>query len=153
MSQKSKERTELLKKVTPHDLVKFGIIPEMVGRLPVITTLDSLDKKALVRILTEPKNSLVKQYQKIFAIDGVNLLFTDAALEAVAQKAIDRKTGARGLRSIMEETLTKLMFDIPSDETVETVVIGEECVNGGEPRIERNPLKKHIPLEIAAAEN
>lgn len=153
MSQKSKERTELLKKVTPHDLVKFGIIPEMVGRLPVITTLDSLDKKALVRILTEPKNSLVKQYQKIFAIDGVNLLFTDAALEAVAQKAIDRKTGARGLRSIMEETLTKLMFDIPSDETVETVVIGEECVNGGEPGIERNPLKKHIPLEIAAAEN
>lgn len=155
MSQKSKERTELLKKVTPHDLVKFGIIPEMVGRLPVITTLDSLDKKALVRILTEPKNSLVKQYQKIFNIDGVNLQFTDAALEAVAQKAIDRKTGARGLRSIMEETLTGLMFDIPSDETVEAVVIGEDCVNGsGAPRIERNPLKKHVPLEIATtAEN
>ena len=155
MSQKSKERTELLKKVTPHDLVKFGIIPEMVGRLPVITTLDSLDKKALVRILTEPKNSLVKQYQKIFNIDGVNLRFTDAALEAIAQKAIDRKTGARGLRSIMEETLTGLMFDIPSDETVEAVVIGEDCVNGsGTPRIERNPLKKHIPLEIATtAEN
>lgn len=155
MSQKSKERTELLKKVTPHDLVKFGIIPEMVGRLPIITTLDSLDKKALVRILTEPKNSLVKQYQKIFNIDGVNLKFTDAALEAIAQKAIDRKTGARGLRSIMEETLTGLMFDIPSDETVEAVVIGEDCVNGsGAPRIERNPLKKHVPLEIATtAEN
>ncbi len=155
MSQKSKERTELLKKVTPHDLVKFGIIPEMVGRLPVITTLDSLDKKALVRILTEPKNSLVKQYQKIFNIDGVNLKFTDAALEAIAQKAIDRKTGARGLRSIMEETLTGLMFDIPSDETVEAVIIGEDCVNGsGAPRIERNPLKKHVPLEIATtAEN
>lgn len=155
MSQKSKDRTELLKKVTPHDLVKFGIIPEMVGRLPVITTLDSLDKKALVRILTEPKNSLVKQYQKIFNIDGVNLQFTDAALEAIAQKAIDRKTGARGLRSIMEETLTGLMFDIPSDETVEAVVIGEDCVNGsGAPRIERNPLKKHVPLEIATtAEN
>ena len=155
MSQKSKERTELLKKVTPHDLVKFGIIPEMVGRLPVITTLDNLDKKALVRILTEPKNSLVKQYQKIFNIDGVNLQFTDAALEAIAQKAIDRKTGARGLRSIMEETLTGLMFDIPSDETVEAVVIGEDCVNGsGAPRIERNPLKKHVPLEIATtAEN
>ena len=150
MSQKSKDRTELLKKVTPHDLVKFGIIPEMVGRLPVITTLDSLDKKALVRILTEPKNSLVKQYQKIFNIDGVNLQFTDGALEAIAQKAIDRKTGARGLRSIMEETLTGLMFDIPSDETVEAVVIGEDCVNGtGKPKIERNPLKKHIPLEIA----
>ena len=150
MSQKSKDRTELLKKVTPHDLVKFGIIPEMVGRLPVITTLDSLDKKALVRILTEPKNSLVKQYQKIFNIDGVNLQFTDGALEAIAQRAIDRKTGARGLRSIMEETLTGLMFDIPSDETVEAVVIGEDCVNGtGKPTIERNPLKKHIPLEIA----
>ena len=150
MSQKSKDRTELLKKVTPHDLVKFGIIPEMVGRLPVITTLDSLDKKALVRILTEPKNSLVKQYQKIFNIDGVNLQFTDGALEAIAQRAIDRKTGARGLRSIMEETLTGLMFDIPSDETVEAVVVGEDCVNGtGKPKIERNPLKKHIPLEIA----
>ena len=150
MSQKSKDRTELLKKVTPHDLVKFGIIPEMVGRLPVITTLDSLDKKALVRILTEPKNSLVKQYQKIFNIDGVNLQFTDGALEAIAQRAIDRKTGARGLRSIMEETLTGLMFDIPSDETVEAEVIGEDCVNGtGKPKIERNPLKKHIPLEIA----
>lgn len=151
MSQKSKERTELLKKVTPHDLVKFGIIPEMVGRLPVITTLDSLDKRALVRILTEPKNSLVKQYQKIFNIDGVNLKFTDAALEAIAQKAIDRKTGARGLRSIMEETLTGLMFDIPSDETVEAVIIGEDCVNGeGEPKIERDPHKKNMPLEIAA---
>ena len=151
MSQKSKERTELLKKVTPHDLVKFGIIPEMVGRLPVITTLDSLDKKALVRILTEPKNSLVKQYQKIFNIDGVNLKFTDAALEAIAQKAIDRKTGARGLRSIMEETLTGLMFDIPSDETVEAVIIGEDCVNSeGEPKIERDPHKKNMPLEIAA---
>lgn len=150
MSQKSKERTELLKKVTPHDLVKFGIIPEMVGRLPIITTLDSLDKKALVRILTEPKNSLVKQYQKIFNIDGVNLQFTDAALEAIAQKAIDRKTGARGLRSIMEETLTGLMFDIPSDETVEAVVIGEDCISGsGTPRVERNPLKKNVPLEIA----
>ena len=150
MSQKSKDRTELLKKVTPHDLVKFGIIPEMVGRLPVITTLDNFDKKALVRILTEPKNSLVKQYQKIFNIDGVNLQFTDGALEAIAQRAIDRKTGARGLRSIMEETLTGLMFDIPSDETVEAVVIGEDCVNGtGKPKIERNPLKKHIPLEIA----
>ena len=150
MSQKSKERTELLKKVTPHDLVKFGIIPEMVGRLPIITTLDSLDKKALVRILTEPKNSLVKQYQKIFNIDGVNLQFTDAALEAIAQKAIDRKTGARGLRSIMEETLTGLMFDSPSDETVEAVVIGEDCISGsGTPRVERNPLKKNVPLEIA----
>ncbi len=149
-SQKSKESTELLKKVTPHDLVKFGIIPEMVGRLPVITTLDNLDKDSLVRVLTEPKNSLVKQYQKLFSLDGVNLQFTDGALAAIAQKAIDRKTGARGLRSIMEETLEKLMFELPSDETIEVVVIGEECVtNGAEPKIERNGRKKHIPLEVA----
>ena len=150
LSQKSKEGTELLKKVTPHDLVKFGIIPEMVGRLPVITTLENLDKAALVRVLTEPKNSLVKQYQKLFSLDGVNLQFTDGALSAIAQKAIDRKTGARGLRSIMEETLEKLMFELPSDETIEVVVVGEECVNeGAQPQIERNPHKKHIPLEVA----
>ena len=150
LSQKNKETTDLLKQVTPHDLVKFGIIPEMVGRLPVITALENLDKAALVRILTEPKNSLVKQYQKLFSLDGVNLQFTEGALEAIAQKAIDRKTGARGLRSIMEETLSKLMFELPSDETVEAVVIGEDCVNNGsEPAIERNPYKKHIPLEVA----
>ena len=150
LSQKSKEGTELLKKVTPHDLVKFGIIPEMVGRLPVITALENLDKAALVRVLTEPKNSLVKQYQKLFSLDGVNLQFTDGALSAIAQKAIDRKTGARGLRSIMEETLEKLMFELPSDETIEVVVVGEECVTeGAQPQIERNPHKKHIPLEVA----
>lgn len=150
LSQKTKEGTDLLKKVTPHDLVKFGIIPEMVGRLPVITTLENLDKPALVRILTEPKNSLVKQYRKIFSLDGVDLRFTDGALDAIAQKAIDRKTGARGLRSIMEETLSKLMYEIPSDETVEVAVIGEDCVNSGaEAKIERNPNKKHIPLEQA----
>ena len=150
LSQKSKEGTELLKKVTPHDLVKFGIIPEMVGRLPVITALENLDKTALVRVLTEPKNSLVKQYQKLFSLDGVNLQFTDGALSAIAQKAIDRKTGARGLRSIMEETLEKLMFELPSDETIEVVVVGEECVTeGAQPQIERNPHKKHIPLEVA----
>lgn len=150
LSQKSKEGTELLKRVTPHDLVKFGIIPEMVGRLPVITTLENLDKAALVRVLTEPKNSLVKQYQKLFSLDGVNLQFTDGALSAIAQKAIDRKTGARGLRSIMEETLEKLMFELPSDETIEVVVVGEECVTeGAQPQIERNPHKKHIPLEVA----
>ena len=153
ISQKSKEAKDLLKKVTPHDLVKFGIIPEMVGRLPVITALESLDKPALVKILTEPKNSLVKQYQKLFSLDGVTLQFTDGALDAIAQKAIDRKTGARGLRSIMEETLGKLMFELPSDETAEAVVIGEACVTeGAAPQIEHNPFKKNVPLEIAAAE-
>lgn len=150
LSQKTKETTDLLKQVTPHDLVKFGIIPEMVGRLPVITALENLDKPALVKILTKPKNSLVKQYQKLFDLDGVSLQFTDGALEAIAQKAIDRKTGARGLRSIMEETLSKLMFELPSDETAVAVVIGEDCVNdGAEPVVEHNPYKKNVPLEVA----
>lgn len=152
MSQKSKESTELLKKVTPHDLVKFGIIPEMVGRLPVITALENLDKTALVRILTEPKNSLVKQYRRLFSFDGVDLQFTDSALDAIAQKAIDRKTGARGLRSIMEETLSDLMFELPSDETIEAVIIDENCVNNKEePQIKHNPNKKSVPLNVAVA--
>lgn len=150
LSQKTKESSELLSKVTPHDLVKFGIIPEMVGRLPVITTLDSLDKTALVRILTEPKNSLVKQYQKLFSLDGVDLHFTDSALDAIAQKAIDRKTGARGLRSIMEETLGKLMFELPSNDSAEVVIIGENCVNGDEPPlIESSSLKIDNSIETA----
>ena len=150
-SSKSKESSDLLRQVNPHDLVKFGIIPEMVGRLPVITTLDDLDLHALVRILTEPKNSLVKQYQKIFSLDGVDLQFTDDALHAIAQKAIDRKTGARGLRSIMEETLSGLMFSIPSDPTVEIVVVGSGCITDGTaPEIVRNPAKKAVPLAIAA---
>ena len=110
-----------------------------------------IPKTGKIAILTEPKNSLVKQYQKLFSLDGVNLQFTDAALEAIAQKAIDRKTGARGLRSIMEETLGKLMFELPSDETAEAVVIGEGCVTNGEPAVvEHNPFKKNVPLEIAA---
>ena len=149
-SREKKPIGEIFSHVMPEDLLKSGLIPEFIGRLPVVVTLGSLDEDALVKILCEPRNALVKQYQKIFNIDGVNLQFTDGALEAIAQRAIDRKTGARGLRSIMEETLTGLMFDIPSDETVEAVVIGEDCVNGtGKPKIERNPLKKHIPLEIA----
>ena len=150
-SNKSKESSDLLKQVTPHDLVKFGIIPEMVGRLPVVTALGDLDLDALVRILTEPKNSLVKQYQKIFSLDGVDLQFTADALHAIAQKAIDRKTGARGLRSIMEETLSGLMFSIPSDPTVEIVVVGSGCItDGAAPQVVRNPLKKAVPLAIAA---
>ena len=120
----------ILKEVQPHDLLKFGIIPELVGRLPVIAPLDSLKREDLVRILTEPKNALVKQYQKLLEYDGVELVFEEGALEAVADKAIERNIGARGLRAVMEGILTKIMFDIPSDPTVEKVVVTPACVRG-----------------------
>ena len=122
--------TDWMKDVEPHDLVKYGLIPELVGRLPVITSLQGLDKNALIKILVEPKNSLVKQYKKLFELDKVNLEFTNSALEAVAQKALDRHTGARGLRSIMENLLTDLMYNVPGDYTIEKVVINENVVNG-----------------------
>ena len=112
----------------PSDLLKFGLIPEFVGRLPVVVTLESLDNDALVNILTQPKNALVKQYKKLFEIDNVELDFTDDALKAIANEAIERKTGARGLRSIVEEMMTEVMFDIPSDETISKVIINEDCI-------------------------
>ncbi len=118
-------------RVTPQDLVKFGMIPELVGRLPVITSLKALDKETLVRIMTEPKNSIVKQYQALFAMDNVTLEFKHEALEAVADLAIKRKTGARGLRAIIEDLLTDLMFNIPSDSTVSKITITADTVNGG----------------------
>ena len=120
--------SELLKQIIPHDLVKFGLIPELVGRLPMITTLEALDEDSLVRILTEPKDSIVKQYQALFAMDQVELTFTDDALRAIAKRALERKTGARGLRGIMEELLQNLMFSIPSDPSVESVTITAEGV-------------------------
>ena len=141
------DNTEWMKEVTPHDLVKFGLIPELVGRLPVITALSDLDKAALVRILTEPKNSLVSQYKKLFALDKVELAFTPEALDAIAEKTIERKTGARGLRSILEDTLTKLMFEVPGDYTIEKVTITKDTVlNNAAPEIERNP--ERIPVKI-----
>ncbi len=141
------DNTEWMKEVTPHDLVKFGLIPELVGRLPVITALSDLDKAALVRILTEPKNSLVSQYKKLFALDKVELAFTPEALDAIAEKTIERKTGARGLRSILEGTLTKLMFEVPGDYTIEKVTITKDTVlNNAAPEIERNP--ERIPVKI-----
>ena len=121
--------SELLKQIIPHDLVKFGLIPELVGRLPMITTLEALDEGSLVRILTEPKDSIVKQYQALFAMDHVELSFTDDALRAIARRALERKTGARGLRGIMEELLQNLMFSIPSDPSVESVTITAEGVD------------------------
>lgn len=127
-SKHNKDIGKLLQDIMPGDLLKFGLIPEFVGRLPVVVTLESLDKDALINILTKPKNALVKQYRKLFEIDNVQLNFTDEALEAIANEAIKRKTGARGLRSIVEETMTEIMFDIPSDESIEKVIINQECI-------------------------
>ncbi|MGN0469496.1 MAG: ATP-dependent Clp protease ATP-binding subunit ClpX [Acutalibacteraceae bacterium] len=137
------DTTSWMSDVIPQDLVKFGLIPELVGRLPVITALNGLDEESLVRILKEPKDALVKQYTKLFALDDVELCFEDNALQAIAKKAIERHTGARGLRSIMEETLKKLMYEIPSDETVTKITITSAAVNGeAEPEIERSKTKK-----------
>ncbi len=137
-SRKEKDVGEVLSHVQSHDLLKFGIIPELIGRLPVITTLDSLDRDDLVRILTEPKNALVKQYQALLAYDDVKLEFDAKALEAIADKAIDMDIGARGLRSIMEKLMTSVMFEAPSDPSIETVVITADCVkNGSRPVIYR----------------
>ena len=119
---------EIFREVEPEDLLKFGLIPEFVGRLPVLATLDDLDEAALITILTEPKNALVKQYQRLFEMEDVELTFTDDALKPIARKAIDRKTGARGLRSILEEVLLDTMFELPALEGVEEVVIGPEAV-------------------------
>ena len=127
---------ELLKKAEPHDVLQFGLIPELVGRLPVMVTLDPLDREALLKILTEPKNALTKQYAKLMEYDGVELKFEREALEAMADKALALNTGARGLRSVMEGIMTQIMFQVPSDETIETVTITADAVRGtGEPRV------------------
>ncbi len=137
---------ELFKELEPEDLLKFGLIPEFVGRLPVIATLMDLDEAALVTILTDPKNALVKQYQRLFDIEGVKLSFTPEALIAIARRAIKRKTGARGLRSIMEDILLDCMFELPGMEGVEEVVVNEEAVNSGAaPLVVHNEAKKKQP--------
>ena len=128
------EAADLFSQVRPEDLVKFGLIPEFIGRLPVVATVDNLDRESLVKVLMEPKNSLVKQYQRLFSMDGSELVFDDAALEAIAELALERKTGARGLRAIMEELLVPVMYDLPDREDIASVHITEACVNGeGEP--------------------
>ena len=147
--------SQLLKQVQPHDLLKFGIIPELVGRLPVISPLEALTREDLVRILTEPKNALVKQYKALLAYDGVELVFEQTALEAVADKAIERNIGARGLRAVMESMLTKVMYDIPSDPTITKVTITADCVDSGaEPVVERDPEKvtRKAKLKTGTAE-
>ena len=127
-TKEEKISTDIFKDVTAHDIVKFGLIPELVGRLPVIVGLENLDESALVRILKEPKNSLEKQYKCLFSLDGVDLEFTDDALKAIAKLAIERNTGARGLRSIIEESITQIMFEIPSRPDVKKVIIDENTI-------------------------
>ena len=146
--QSKKERNvgELLKEIQPQDLLKFGIIPELVGRMPVITTLQSLEKEHMVQILTEPKNALVKQYKKLLDYDEVDLEFSEDALKAVAERAVERNIGARGLRAILEEVMTKVMYEIPSDPTIVKVTITAECVTeGAEPELTRNPERVNRP--------
>ena len=126
----TKEISELLAEATPQDLVKFGLIPEFVGRVPINVSLQGLDKEALVRILKEPKSALIKQYQKLFDFDHVELKFEEDAVEAIAELAFERKTGARGLRSIMESVMMELMYQIPSDETIKTCIITKDAVEG-----------------------
>ena len=138
-SKKKRDLGKLLSQVEPDDLLKFGIIPELVGRLPVITALRDLKKEDLVRILVEPKNALTKQYCELMRMDDVQLEIRQEALEAVAQKAIERQIGARGLRAVMEQIMTRIMYEIPSDLSIKKVVITPECVHGGEPEIIRDP--------------
>ncbi len=128
VGNKDKNIGELLEQLKPEDLIKFGLIPEFLGRLPIITSIGELNEKSLVKILTEPKNALVKQYQELFKIEGVALQFSDEALEAMAKEAVKRKSGARGLRAIMEETMLDIMYEIPSLENVRECVVGEEVV-------------------------
>lgn len=139
---------ELLRKVEPHDLVKFGLIPELIGRLPVITVLDSLDEEALVRVLKEPRNSLLKQYKALLGMDNVELEFTDDALRAIARKTLARKSGARGLRSVMEELLMPVMYEVPSDATIIRVIIDENTVNGGKAKLEYGAVRKRYVNQV-----
>ena len=148
-SNKDKARDEYLKQLIPQDLVKFGLIPELIGRLPIHATLDSLDEEALKRILVEPKNSIVQQYKTLFKLDDVELEFEDEALSAIAHKVIERKTGARGLRSVMEEILGDLMYTAPSDPTIESITITADFVNGkGSPMITYDQLRQPHKLRL-----
>ena len=154
-TKKEMDLSEAMSLVIPQDLVKYGLIPEIVGRIPVITALSDLDEDALVRILKEPKNSLLKQYQELFKMDGVELEFEDDALVAMAKQTLEKKTGARGLRGVMENSLQPVMFTSPSDTKVEKIVITKKCVDGEEePKVIRNANKKAPePLLIKGSDN
>ena len=154
-SKNDVDESKILREVQPHDILKFGIIPELVGRLPVITALDALTRDDLVKILTQPKNALVKQYQKLFSYDDAELTFEPKALEAIADKAIERKIGARGLRAVMEGLLMNVMYDIPSDRTIDRVTITEGCVEGTEQpklshRTEQEGAAQALPADPAS---
>ncbi len=140
-SKEEKDTGTVLRDLEPHDLMKFGLIPELIGRLPALVTLDSLGRDILIRILKEPKNALVKQYEKLFDMDGVKLSFDDDALERVADIALERETGARGLRGVLEDVMTEIMFEIPSDNNIESVRITKDVVDKkGKPIIaEKSP--------------
>jgi ATP-dependent Clp protease ATP-binding subunit ClpX len=147
--RKEKDVGVLLKQVIPQDLVHFGLIPELVGRLPVITTLSSLDSKALISILSEPKNAILKQYMKLLEMDGITLEFDEEALKSIADLAIERGTGARGLRGIIEGILTQVMYESPSDETIEKITVTKDCIlNHADPVLLRNPNKKPSKLAL-----
>ena len=145
-SKKEKKVGEMLKFLEPQDLLKFGLIPEFVGRLPIVTTLEDLDESALVTILSKPKNALLRQYKKLFELDNVILDFEPKAIAAIANLAMERKTGARGLRTIIESIMLEIMFDVPSDDTIEKVMITEKCVTEKEakPEIIYNPNRKPL---------
>jgi len=147
--KKDKDVSKILREVQPHDILKFGLIPELVGRLPVIASLDGLRREDLVRILQEPKNALVKQYQKLMEYDEVTLEFQEEALEAIADKAIERNIGARGLRAVMENLLLQIMYDVPSDPTITKVVITKDCVEGkGQPELTHDPDKINYSVKL-----
>ena len=142
-SQKEVDKTKVFKELLPQDLLKFGLIPEFVGRLPIVATLQDLDRKALIEIVTKPRNALVKQYKRLFELDDVELEFEDEALEAIVDKAIERKTGARGLRAILEDIMRDIMFEIPSNPSIEKCIITKETVlNGEEPQVIINKNKE-----------
>ena len=147
--KKDKDLTRILREVQPHDILKFGLIPELVGRLPVIASLNALQREDLVRILQEPKNALVKQYKKLLEYDDVDLEFEPEALDAIADKAIQRNIGARGLRAVMEGLLTQIMYDVPSDPTISKVVITRECVEGtGKPVVTHDPNQVNYSVKL-----
>ena len=147
--KKDKDLSRILHELQPHDLLKFGLIPELVGRLPIIASLNALKREDLVRILTEPTNALVKQYKRLMEYDDVDLEFTQDALDAIADKAIERNIGARGLRAVMEGMLTQIMYDVPSDPTISKVVITKECVEGtGKPELTRDPNKISYSVKL-----
>lgn len=150
MKKEEKIKSGIFRDVTPHDIVKYGLIPEIVGRMPVIVALENLDEDSLVKILSKPKNALIKQYAKLFEMDGVTLTFDTGALSEIAKKAIERNTGARGLRSIIEEVMTGVMYEIPSRKDISQVIITRECLTGGKPKyIFSDSAENHLNIHVS----